>query len=307
MRRIKVFGIVWWVRLAPFLFLFRCATVPPPDLLGARAAYTQAEASAAGQAAPVELHKAKVALEEAEKSFADDPKSETTRDLAYVAERRAQIAEAAGSTALADGQRQAAQAAHATKQGQLLEGAKSDLGKLKEQLAESGRAQQKMVTDLSNERGARAEADSKAAASEEKAAVATDALARLAAKEDQRGVVITLSGSVLFPTNQATLLPAAQARLDEVVTALMEVKERRVMVEGHTDSRGSQDANLALSQRRADAVRSYLVSRGYPGGNIEARGIGRERPVAENATAEGRANNRRVEIIVQRPAHSSLP
>ena len=120
-------------------------------------------------------------------------------------------------------------------------------------------------------------------------------------------MVITLSGSVLFATNQSALLPGAQARLDDVAGALMAAKERSVLVEGHTDSRGSQDTNLALSQRRAESVRSYLVSRGYPAEKIEARGIGQERPVAENGTAEGRANNRRVEIVVQRSAHSSLP
>ncbi len=87
----------------------------------------------------------------------------------------------------------------------------------------------------------------------------------------------------------------------------MAAKERNVLVEGHTDSRGAREANLALSRRRAETVRSYLVSRGYPADKIEARGIGQERPVAENVTAEGRANNRRVEIVVERSSHSSLP
>jgi outer membrane protein OmpA-like peptidoglycan-associated protein len=120
-------------------------------------------------------------------------------------------------------------------------------------------------------------------------------------------MVITLSGSVLFATNQSALLPGAQARLDDVAGALMAAKERNVLVEGHTDSRGGRDANIALSQRRAEAVRSYLMSRGYPSDKIAARGIGQERPVAENGTAEGRANNRRVEIVVERSSHSSLP
>jgi outer membrane protein OmpA-like peptidoglycan-associated protein len=307
MKTIKAVGIAMWMRLMPFLLLFGCATAPPPDLMSARTAYTRAEASANGKAAPVELHKARVALDAAEQEFSASADSEATRDLAYVAERKAETAEAAGSIALAEGQRQAAQAAYEKKQAQLFEGAKSDLGKTKEQLAEAGRAQQKMATDLNAERSARSEADTKAAASEQKAAAANDALAKLAAKDEQRGMVITLSGSVLFGTNQATLLPAAEARLNDVADALITTKERSVLVEGHTDSRGSAEANQALSQRRADAVRSYLVVRGYPAQNIEARGVGRARPVAENATAEGRANNRRVEIVVQRQSHSSLP
>jgi outer membrane protein OmpA-like peptidoglycan-associated protein len=306
MKTIKGVEFAMWTRLMPFLVLLGCATAPSPELLSARAAYNRAAASPKGKAAPVELHKAKVALDRAEHAFAASGKSETS-DFAYVAERKAETAEAAGSTALAEAERQAAETAYDKKQGQLLEGANRDLGNTREQLAESGRAQQAMATDLNAERGARAEADSKAAASKQEAAAANEALAKLAAKEEQRGMVITLSGSVLFATNQSALLPGAQARLDDVAGALMAAKERSVLVEGHTDSRGSQDGNLALSQRRAESVRSYLVSRGYPAEKIEARGIGQERPVAENRTAEGRANNRRVEIVVQRSAHSSLP
>jgi outer membrane protein OmpA-like peptidoglycan-associated protein len=307
MKTIKTVGFAWWMRLTPLLVLLGCASVAPPDLVSARSAYTRAEVSPNGKAAPVELHKAKVALDEAEKAFSSSAQFETTRDLSYVAERKAEIAEAAGATALAEAERLTAQAAYDKMQEKLFEGAKNDLGKTKEQLAEAGRTQQKMATDLNAERGARAEADTKAKAAEEKAAAANEALAKLAAKEEQRGMVITLSGSVLFKSNQSTLLPGAEARLNDVAAALLDAKGRNVVIEGHTDSRGSKDANMALSQRRADAVRSYLVSRGYPSERIEARGIGVDRPIAENATAEGRANNRRVEIVVARVSHSSLP
>jgi outer membrane protein OmpA-like peptidoglycan-associated protein len=71
------------------------------------------------------------------------------------------------------------------------------------------------------------------------------------------------------------------------------------VIEGHTDSRGSDSHNVDLSQRRAEAVRTYLVSRGYPSERIQAHGIGKGRPTTSNDTSEGRANNRRVEIIVQ--------
>ena len=118
-------------------------------------------------------------------------------------------------------------------------------------------------------------------------------------------MVITLSGSVLFATNKFTLLPAAMERLNQVATALMTTRERGLVVEGHTDSQGSAGYNLTLSQNRADAVRTYLVSRGYNADRIQAHGIGKSRPVSENGTAEGRANNRRVEIIVTPQLHSS--
>jgi len=131
--------------------------------------------------------------------------------------------------------------------------------------------------------------------------IAADALAKLGAlKEEERGLVLTLSGSVLFASNESTLLPEAQNRLNQVADALLVTKEKQLIIEGFTDSQGSSDYNIALSQRRADTVRSYLISRGYPSALINTQGIGEERPVADNNSAEGRANNRRVEIVVER-------
>ena len=76
---------------------------------------------------------------------------------------------------------------------------------------------------------------------------------------------------------------------------------QNVVVEGYTDSKGPPWSNIDLSRRRAEAVRSYLVSRGCPTDRIVARGMGSDRPVADNASGEGRANNRRVEIVINRP------
>jgi len=85
----------------------------------------------------------------------------------------------------------------------------------------------------------------------------------------------------------------------------MSVRERNIIVEGHTDSRGSESYNQGLSQRRADAVRNYLVQQGYPGDRIQARGMGKGTPIASNSSSEGRANNRRVEIVIERNMQSS--
>jgi outer membrane protein OmpA-like peptidoglycan-associated protein len=122
--------------------------------------------------------------------------------------------------------------------------------------------------------------------------------ALIATKDDQRGEVFTLSGGLLFRSNESSLMPGAETQLQRLVKALAATADRNIVVEGYTDSQGSDDHNLALSQRRAEAVRSYLVRSGYPADRILAEGIGESRPIADNSTSEGRANNRRVEIVL---------
>ena len=274
-----------------------CATTTPVELSNARTAYQRASVGPAAQHTPTDLHKAKTALDRAEHSFLQEKGSKKTVDLAYIAERTAQIAEARAVTAIAAKSSAQAKQELGTTQEDMTRRAQGALASTKEQLgaAERAHAKQAQLTG---------EADRKAAASEERAVAAdletqkaNDALAALAAKEEERGMVITLSGSVLFRSNDATLLPGAQGRLDQVASALV-AKGRSVVVEGHTDSRGSQATNQNLSQRRAESVRSYLVSRGFPLEKIVAQGLGPERPVADNGSAEGRANNRRVEIVI---------
>ena len=96
------------------------------------------------------------------------------------------------------------------------------------------------------------------------------------------------------------MLPSAKVNLDQVTDALLAVKARNLIVEGHTDSQGSTSYNQDLSQRRADAVRDYLIQKGYPADRIQARGKGKGSPIADNVSPEGRANNRRVEIVIER-------
>lgn len=134
------------------------------------------------------------------------------------------------------------------------------------------------------------------------------ALARLATvKDEPRGMVITLAGGALFAAKREVLLPEARTRLEQVAEVLLANRERTLTVEGHTDSQGSRSHNLGLSQRRANAVRRYLMGRGYQGDLIAAHGLGQRNPVADNATAEGRANNRRIEIVIAREPHASNP
>ncbi len=119
----------------------------------------------------------------------------------------------------------------------------------------------------------------------------------LPTRDTPRGLVAEIGG-VLFATAKATLAGGAReslARLSGILSAYPALKLR---VEGHTDDIGSEATNLKLSTERAIAVRDYLIGQGVPAASIEVEGLGPSNPVADNATAEGRARNRRVEVIV---------
>jgi outer membrane protein OmpA-like peptidoglycan-associated protein len=285
-----------------------CATVTPVELTTARTSYARASSGPAVQLLPAELHKAKIVLDAAETSFADEKNSQKTIDLAYIADRTIQTVEVQARTVLAT---QALTKAKQDYQDKQVAGAKktqATLVKTRLQLSDSQAGQAKQAAQLGVEHAARQEADTKAAASEQRALdseqktiAANDALAKLAAKDEERGMVITLSGGVLFRSNDAQLLPAAQTKLDDVATALL-TNGRPVSIEGYTDSKGSQSKNIDLSQRRAESVRTYLISRGLPADRVVAKGMGPDRPIADNTSSEGRANNRRVEIVVAKAA-----
>jgi outer membrane protein OmpA-like peptidoglycan-associated protein len=111
----------------------------------------------------------------------------------------------------------------------------------------------------------------------------------------QAGQPLILRG-VNFETGKAILLPESQSVLDQVAQSLLDNPGVNVEVGGHTDNRGRAAANVRLSEARAQAVRDYLISKGVDGARISARGYGQENPIADNATATGRAANRRVEL-----------
>ena len=136
---------------------------------------------------------------------------------------------------------------------------------------------------------------------EQKAQDAMDALSKnLTMKHDDRGTIITLSGGVLFATGKATLLPGARGQLDQVADALKTQAEHHFVVGGHTDTQGTDQINDSLSTQRANAVRDYLIARGVSADAITAQGFGSHQPIGDNLTTEGRAMNRRVEIIVNK-------
>lgn len=121
---------------------------------------------------------------------------------------------------------------------------------------------------------------------------------RVEVKDDK----IELNEKVMFETGKAKLLPASEALLDEVAGVLTDHPEiQKLRIEGHTDSQGGAGANLRLSNSRARAVRDYLVKKGVAAGRLESKGFGQTKPIASNKTAEGREQNRRVELrIVKR-------
>lgn len=136
---------------------------------------------------------------------------------------------------------------------------------------------------------------------------AQDALADLAVVENEdRGIVITFRDSILFAPEQATLLPSSHPLMNKIAIALLVTKDRDLIVEGHTDSKGTANSNIDLSRHRAEAVRTYLIAQGYPAARIRACGIGQDHPVATNASSRGRAENRRIEIIVNFDKNSSF-
>ena len=265
------------------------STLPPKELVDARAAYQSAAKGPAGQQAPAELHVAKQALDQAERAFSDDADSPETRDYAYIATRKAELADATARALIAQKDKEAAGRDAANLTADQLRSARNELNSTKHNL-------EKTQDQLAAEKAARE-------AAEKKAAQALADLQKIAAvTKEARGMVITLSGAVLFASNESTLLPAAMIKLNEVADALTKGNpDSNITVEGHTDSQGQRQYNMDLSKKRADAVRDQLVSRGVAQDRIKAVGIGPDRPIASNNSPEGRANNRRVEIIVEPP------
>ena len=275
--------------------LLACGTPPPSDeLVAARQTYQQAASSNAAELVPDQLLGAKQALDQAEAAHTGDPESFEERSLAYIAQRKAQLAMALAGQAAAKRDAAKADAEYKHLQDELRKKAMSyaernerELEKIRRQLAEQG-------SKLSAEKKARLEAEKKYLA----AMKSLEEIAKI--KEEQRGLVITLSGAVLFTTGKADLLPIAREKLSKVAEVLhQQDPNKTIVVEGHTDSVGTQAANMRLSERRANTVREFLVSKGVDAKRIRAEGKGESFPIATNKTPEGRANNRRVEIIIK--------
>lgn len=254
---------------------------PPPELVRIQTHLSQITADSriapfAGQ----EIREAQVAVDTLERDGRNMDDDLWDHNI-YLADRLVQIAEAEG------------------------------LAKYAEQRAvDLGRERETLLLDTRTREAeyARAQADAERRAAE---LARTDAmlartelesarmrLAELEARQTERGLVVTL-GDVLFEVGRAELKPGATSRLANLVDVLRENPASTIAIEGHTDSTGDDNYNLGLSQRRADSVKTYLVSQGIDAMRITARGLGEGVPVASNNDAAGRQQNRRVEVVIQ--------
>jgi outer membrane protein OmpA-like peptidoglycan-associated protein len=255
--------------------LAACASAPKrvPQLDEARA---KVEALSQDQhvqeVASRELTAARENLAQADAALEKGDSQEHVAHLAYLAARNAEIGQARLEEAQA---REQVTQAEAERNRVLLDARTKEVDMAKRQAAA---------------------AEVAAAAQAEEAEAARVALAELQAQQTERGMVLTL-GDVLFDTAAATLKPGATHSLDRLAKYLEGNPETRVIIEGHTDNRGSDAYNEDLSQRRAQAVADELVSRGIASDRFEVMGRGESLPVADNGTPEGRQQNRRVEIV----------
>jgi len=289
--------------------LSACQTTPPTnaDLVAARSAVAAASADPGAARATVELDNARLALQRAEAAWADRRDSEETRHLAYLTQRRADIALAVAAQARAD---ERLQQAGADRERVRLQ-ARTREAEVAAQSARAAQANAQMAqADAQSAQAAAQSAQGQAARSQqdadaarlqaqqqaERAAALERDLQSLAARSTQRGMVVTL-GDVLFATGQATLQPGAQRSVQQLAAVLQQYPERRVLIEGFTDNQGSEQMNLDLSQRRADAFRVALLAAGVDASRIDVRAHGKAFPVADNNTAAGRQQNRRVEVL----------
>jgi outer membrane protein OmpA-like peptidoglycan-associated protein len=235
-----------------------------------------------------------VQLDSAEKSLANSDDDFVIRDKAYIASRRAELAEVLAATQRAKQQEaQAMLLVQAQREAQ----ARVDRGELaqaRQQLSTTEQQLSQANENLTTERQARDDAEKKAHEALDRLALAN----ALSVKDEARGTVITVASGVLFASGKSDLLPGAQAKLAPIADALSHLPNHKIIIEGHTDSKGSDATNMQLSEKRAEAVKDFFASHGVDQGQMTATGLGESRPTADNATTEGRAMNRRVEIVL---------
>lgn len=247
-----------------------CATTEQPGALqDARNKYEQASKNEqVSRHASVALFEAEKALNRATEAWDNDEDEEVVDHLAYIAQQRVEIAQA-------EAQQRSAQ----------------------QEIAALGEQREKVLISLREAEAQQARGEAEAARQELQRLEQSLSKLQADTKQTDRGTVVTL-GDVLFPTNQAVLQPGAQRNLVPLAQFLKEYPNRKVVIEGHTDAVGDPAYNEALSEKRADAVKTFLITQGVDPGRIQARGLGETFPVASNDTNSGRQQNRRVDIVI---------
>jgi outer membrane protein OmpA-like peptidoglycan-associated protein len=269
--------------------LSACATLPQPNaaLENARAAVQTAEADPnVNKYAPLDLDRAKKDLAVAEDAALHHHDAEIAQP-AYLATQDARIAQAHGAAKADD----ARVAAGQTERDRIMLGART---REAENAKVSAANSQAVAAAAISQRD---QANRDAAQAQQEAAQAQSELEALKATQTPRGLVLTL-GDVMFDTGRSELKSGGMRRIDQLAQFLTEHPQRRVEIDGFTDSVGSDSYNEELSQRRADAVKAALVSRNVDPARISTEGFGKAYPVAGNNDSGGRQLNRRVEVVI---------
>ena len=233
----------------------------------------------AREAASPSIAAAEQDLKRAEQALKDREPMRTVEHYAYLANRNAEIAaeqigERRARVAIDQGQ--------ADRDRVLLEARTREAERAK---ADAERA--KAAADAARSEALSASADAEKLRSE---------LSAMQAKQTDRGMVLTL-GDVLFDTARSELKPGAIGTVERLATFMREHAAYQLLIEGHTDSRGDDEYNLQLSERRAEAVRNALTARGIDSSRVRVKALGETFPVADNESAAGRQQNRRVEVV----------
>ncbi|HEX5049236.1 MAG TPA: OmpA family protein [Gammaproteobacteria bacterium] len=238
----------------------------------------------ASEMASSEIASARSALAEADEAYRDKDSLDFITHKAYVAQRYTDIAK----ERIAEGRAKQQIAQGESRRNQIVLQARAQQAESEAQAAERRAQEANRQVDQASQ-----EAD----AARERNQSLEQELANLRPKETERGLVLTL-GDVLFDTAQNALKPGAARTIQQLAMFMQDHPDRKVLVEGHTDARGSDEYNVQLSERRADSVRDALVGRGVPQDRIRTVGLGESYPVAGNDTAAGMQANRRVEIVI---------
>ena len=248
-----------------------------------------AERAAAAQREADERAKAQQAAEQARLETERRTRAEEERTAAERAKAEAQQAQQAAQLATQQAQQDKAAAdaarAAALQQQQVL-AAEADKARLAAQQADA----QRQTAEAQ-----RQQAEAEKTALRERLLHQLNLI--LETRETQRGLIVNIN-DVLFDFNKYTLKPGAREKLAKVAGILLAYPGLKVQLEGHTDSIGSDEYNQKLSEERAQAVQSYMVTQGVPADTVTAIGLGKSDPVATNDTAAGRQQNRRVDMVV---------
>jgi len=320
LRLVLAAGMILWVA--------GCTTAPKKDLaleqVRSQLEELQSDEELSGYA-PLALGEAERALRQAEAATGDTQRIH----LIYMADRRIQIARAVAqreqldkefvrlggernamlvkaSQLEADRARLEAERARMMSQATAedAERAREEAMMAQQREAESARTAMQAIEEAEQAKALAASSETAAQLAKREAELAVeqaDSLRRqlenLQLRQTESGVVVTL-GDVLFKSGEVQLRPEAMASLVEVVDLLQSEPEKKIRIEGHTDATGDAATNLKISEQRANAVLEALVSLGVESGRVTTAGMGEDFPIASNETEEGRAQNRRVDVIL---------